>query len=96
MAQRLHDQVSSVVALARNVRDGLGPGEETSVRTATLKLLLDTLIDLGASPFGQRVAEDAQRAVAGQMVSLQKAKEAAEKVFSTEAAVMETRFNGRS
>lgn len=90
----LHDQTASVVALARNVRDGLSPGEETSVRTATLRLLLDTLIELGASPFGRRVGEDAQRTVAGQMVSLTKAKEAADKVFQAEAAVMETRFNG--
>jgi hypothetical protein len=91
----LHDEIASIVALARNVRDGLS-GEKSTINTATLKLLLDTLIDLGASPFGRRVAEDAQRAVAGQMVSLQKAKEAAEKVFQAEATLAETRFNGRS
>ena len=46
-----HDRIASIVAQARLIRDGLDPAcLETPVRTATLAMLLDTLIELGVQP----------------------------------------------
>jgi hypothetical protein len=92
---RIHDQTASIVAMARTVRDGLDMTKDhTSVRTATLRLLLDLLIDLGAQPFAAKRAEDNARAVEGQTISLVKTQEAFQRVLDAEAAVMEARING--
>ena len=55
------DHTASTIAQARVIRDGLDPARvETPVRTATLALLLDTLIDLGSQPGTEKIRE-AQR-----------------------------------
>jgi hypothetical protein len=93
----IHDETASIVALARNIAGGLDPSREmTPVRTATLKLLLDTLIDLGAPPFQARRADDASRSVAGLVTSLNKAQESMQRVVEAETSVIEARFNGGS
>jgi hypothetical protein len=67
----LHDQVASVCALARNVRGGLDMAQvNTSINTATLDLLLETLIDLGAPPQNSRFAETQAKTVAGSLAAL--------------------------
>jgi len=67
----LHDRTASVLSLARTVRAGLDSRDvESKVTTATLILLLDTLIDLGVSAGSVKVAESANRTVMGQMSSM--------------------------
>lgn len=90
----LHDSVASTVALARSVREGLPDAVNTTMATATLRHLLDTLIDLGAQPFLPKQRENLARTVMGQTVSLQKAREAAEKVLEAEQSAMDQRFHG--
>jgi hypothetical protein len=93
----IHNETASIVALARNVRDGLDmTREHTQVRTPTLALLLDLLIDLGAQPTAPKRNEELARAIRDQTMSIAKVRESAEKVFESEAAFMESRFNGGS
>ncbi len=88
----IYDETASVVAMARVVRDGLDmTREHAQVRTAMLRLLLDTLIDLGASPVIRKRSDDLSRTVLGQTMSIAKAQEAAMKVFEAESAAMEAR-----
>jgi hypothetical protein len=66
MGLPIHDVMASTVNLARMIRDGLDPAQEmTPIRTATLKLLLDTLIDAGAPRHHNVVDDSARRSVAG-------------------------------
>ena len=59
----IHDQTASVLALARNVLQGIDPSKiETPVNTASLQLLLGKLIELG-SP-AHPVADVSARTVA--------------------------------
>lgn len=67
----IHDQIASVVALARTTMGGLDMSHEhTQVRTATLKLLLEVLIDLGAPEQNQKFADAAARTVMGSLAAL--------------------------
>ena len=89
----IHDQVASVMSLARNILSGLDYSRElTAVQTKTLQLLLNTLIELGAPKGNQRVAETASRTVFGQMESLNAARESAARVFDAELAAQESAF----
>ena len=64
----IHNQTASIVALARNVLSGVDLKQpETRVNTASLQLLLETLIYLG-SP-ANPVADNAARTVAGHMAA---------------------------
>jgi len=64
----IHNQVASVLALARTVRDGIDDRQVmTPVNSASLRLLLDTLIDLGQPSVHDKFADKAQRTVAGMM-----------------------------
>ena len=65
----IHNQTASVLSLARNVLSGVDPKQiETRVNTASLTLLLETLIALGAPD--APVADGAARTVAGHMAAL--------------------------
>ena len=65
----IHNQTASVVSLARTVLQGVDShAVETKVSTATLKLLLETLIELGAPAYQAQAAEP--RTVASQMNGL--------------------------
>ncbi len=67
----LHDQTATKVSLARTMLAGLDPSREMStVRTASLILLLEQLIELGQPGHHARVAEGASRTVMGVMVAL--------------------------
>lgn len=67
----LHDHVASVVALARNVQGGLDPRQpETKIATATLDLLIKTLIDLAEPAQNNRFAEVQAKTVAGSLAAL--------------------------
>jgi len=72
----IHNQLASTMALARTILSGLDErNEQSSVRTATLILLLETLIDLGAPNQNQRVAEGARTNVKSIMASFAAVKE---------------------
>lgn len=72
----IHDQTASVMSLARTVLAGLDErNEQSSVRTATLVLLLQTLLDLGAPNQNQRVAESARTQINSVMASFTAVKE---------------------
>jgi len=87
------DHVASTVAQARAIRDGLDPARlGTPIRTATLALLLDTLIELGAQPAADRAREAARRAVEGQTMSIARAQESFQKVLEAERAAEEARL----
>ena len=65
----IHDQTASVLSLARNMLSGIDPRQiETRVNTASLELLLNTLIEIGTP--AQPVADGAARTVAGHMAAL--------------------------
>ena len=65
----IHDQTASILSLARNVLSGVDPGQlETRVNTASLKLLLETLIALGTP--AHVVSDSAPRTVAEHMAAL--------------------------
>ena len=86
------DHVASTVAQARVIRDGLDPSRvETPVRTATLAMLLDALIELGVQPGAERIRETSRAAVAGQTMSIARAQEAFQKVLDAERAAAEAR-----
>ena len=61
----IHDHIASVLALARTVRDGIDTlRTHTLVQNETLKLLLDTLIEVGQPGRHQKVSESAAKTVA--------------------------------
>ena len=65
----IHDQTASILALARNVLSGVDPSQiETRVNTASLKLLLETLIALGTP--AHVISDSAPRTVAEHMAAL--------------------------
>ena len=87
----IHDRTASVVSLARTVLAGLDQSRlETPVQTSTLKLLLETLVDLGAAAHHHRMAENNAKTVMGHTMSISKAQEAAQKVFEAEAMALES------
>ena len=60
----LHDRTASVLSLARNVLAGLDlASDQTSIRTASLELLLKTLVELGEPVSHVKVADQAKRSV---------------------------------
>lgn len=77
----MHDRYASIVSLARTMLTSIDPKcDETSVRTASLALVLQTLIELGValpsplpdarkSPSSNAVDDQARRTVAGQIAS---------------------------
>jgi hypothetical protein len=61
----LHDQTASVLALARNVRDSIDTTRtHTLVQNESLKLLIDTLIELGQPSRHAKIADAAAKTVA--------------------------------
>lgn len=87
----IHDRTASVVSLARTVLAGLDQSRlETPVQTSILKLLLETLVDLGAPAHHHRMAENNAKTVMGHTMSISKAQEAAQKVFEAEAMALES------
>jgi hypothetical protein len=86
------DRIASIVAQARVIRDGIDPArEETPVRTATLRLLLDALIDLGAQTSDDKFREALRNNVASQTMSIVRTQEAFQKVLDAERAAAEAR-----
>ena len=72
----IHDQVASTVSLARVILGGIDRTQEhTSIRTATLVLILETLIDTGSSNQNMRVMESTGREVSSLMASFASVKE---------------------
>ena len=66
----IHDQTASTLALARVVLSGLDRTQENSlVRTASLALLLDTLIELGSTNPNGRVSESTGKEVSSLMAN---------------------------
>lgn len=66
----IHDQTASTLALARVVLSGLNRAQENSlVRTASLALLLDTLIELGSTNPNGRVSESTGKEVSSLMAT---------------------------
>ena len=66
----IHDQTASTLALARVVLSGLDRTQENSlVRTASLALLLDTLIELGSTNPNGRVSESTGKEVSSLMAT---------------------------
>lgn len=72
----MHDQLASTMALARSMLMGINPEHEnTLVRTASLKLLLDTLVELGTSAPTRSMNSDARRTVAGHLATFEAEKD---------------------
>lgn len=72
----IHNQTASVVNLARVRLGEIDLSREFhSIRSDTLKLLLETLIDLGAPEQNMRVAETSTRNITTLMDSLKAAGE---------------------
>lgn len=80
----MHDQFASVVALARNMLTDIPPeGEFTTVRSASLRLVVDTLIEtlntrapivarpMIASPTPQNRADAQRRTIADHLATVQ-------------------------
>ena len=66
----VHDQLASTVSLARVLLIGLNRTQEyTQVRTATLALILDTLIENGSSNQNVRVQESSGKEIGTLMAS---------------------------
>jgi hypothetical protein len=67
----IHDHTATVLSLARVVLQGVDPRkEETSVRTASLVLLLQTLIDLGTPAHHDKTADAQARSVLGTLAAI--------------------------
>ena len=63
----VHDETASTLALARNILSCVDPQQEfTSVRTASLVMLLEALIDLGAPRGNLKAVDNAAKTVAQQ------------------------------
>ena len=64
----LHDQVASVLALARVIRDGIDPKTtHTPVQNESLKLLIATLIEAAQPGVHKKLDADAAKSVAAMM-----------------------------
>ncbi len=62
----LHDHTSSVLSLARTIRDGIDDSRtHTLVQNESLRLLISTLIEVSRPGHQRKMAEDAKRTVAG-------------------------------
>lgn len=70
----MHNQVASVVSLAKTVRQGLDKSKEvTAIATPTLELLLTTLIELGLAdnPIARRIDTASTGLVASRISGLE-------------------------
>jgi hypothetical protein len=62
----IHDRVTSTLSLARVVLGAIDPkATHTSVQNETLKLLLNTLIELGTPAQHMKIAAEAKKTVEG-------------------------------
>ncbi len=62
----VHDHISSVLSLARVVLGGIDPSTtHTSVQNESLRLLINTLLEVSQPGHQRKMAEDAKRTVAG-------------------------------
>ena len=72
----VHDQLASTVSLARVILGGVDRTQEhTSVRTATLVLILETLIENNTPLQNARVMESTRREIGSLMASFASVKE---------------------
>jgi len=72
----VHDQLASTVSLARVILGGVDRTQEhTSVRTATLVLILETLIENNTPIQNARVMESTGREIGSLMASFASVKE---------------------
>jgi len=72
----VHDQLASTVSLARVILGGIDRTQEhTSVRTATLVLILETLIENNTPIQNARVMESTGREIGSLMASFASVKE---------------------
>lgn len=72
----VHDQLASTVSLARVILGGVDRTQEhTSVRTATLVLILETLIENNTPLQNARVMESTGREIRSLMASFASVKE---------------------
>lgn len=66
----VHDHIASTVSLARVLLSGLNKAQETtSIRTATLALILETFIDNSSSNQNMRVMESSGKEIGSLMAS---------------------------
>jgi hypothetical protein len=72
----IHDKTASTLSLARNILGGIDRSHlETSIQTASLVLLLETLIDLGTPSINVKMADAQERTVMGAMAAVAAASE---------------------
>jgi hypothetical protein len=73
----IHDRTASVLALARNILGGIDKSRlETPVQTESLRLLLETLIELGTPTVVAKVQDGAMRSVMGLATAVSEAEKA--------------------
>ena len=66
----IHNHNASLLALARTVLSGVDRSKiETPVQTATLVLLLETLVELGTPVVNDKLETQAQRTVVGHLMA---------------------------
>jgi hypothetical protein len=65
------DHLASTVALAKTMRMALGADVQTSVDTAQLRLVLDTLIDVGTPVESERLGMAAAKAVSDHVAEVE-------------------------
>ena len=67
----IHDHTATVLSLARTTLQGVDPRkDQTIVRTASLVLLLQTLIDLGTPAHHDKAADAQMRSVMGTIAEI--------------------------
>ena len=67
----IHDHTATVLSLARTTLQGVDPRkDQTIVRTASLVLLLQTLIDLGTPAHHDKTADAQMRSVMGTIAEI--------------------------
>ena len=95
----IHDQVSSVVSLAKSILFGLDRGQvQSSLPTAQLVLILETLIEIGLPK--SNIGDSAHRSVLAAMTEINEGlnsqQDAWQKQAEAEAALVEqsARKNG--
>jgi hypothetical protein len=71
----IHDHNASVASLARVMLGDVDAREFTQVRSASLKLILETLIQLAEPRHHMQAADSAVRTVAGHLQAVEEVKE---------------------
>ncbi len=75
--QKIHNEIASIAAMAKSILAGLDPARlETPVQTASLRLILETLLSLTTAPDTLKVGQGAADAVQHRVSLIEQARAA--------------------